>query len=81
MKNEALDAQSPIFWGPGPILEGVEKSTIVYAGRHRRTRGYLATEGRTFRGKDVGRKRRLWQGESVRVESERLAETIRTIIE
>ena len=28
MKNEALDAQGPIFWGPGSILEGVEKSMI-----------------------------------------------------
>ena len=42
----------------------------------------MATEGRTFRSKDIGRKRRIWQtansgGGSVRVESERLAETIR----
>ena len=37
MKNEALDAQGLIFWGPGSILEGIKKSMIDYAGRHRRT--------------------------------------------
>ena len=31
MKNEALDAQGSIFWGPGPILEGVEKSMIFWS--------------------------------------------------
>ena len=30
-ENEALDAQGLIFWGPGPIFEGVEKSTIFWS--------------------------------------------------
>ena len=49
----------------GSIMEGVKKSQIIVAGRDRRIRGYLAIEGRTFRSKDVGRKRRIWQTAAV----------------
>ena len=50
MKNEALDAQRPIFLGLGPISKVVKKSTIVYAGRHRRTSWTLARGGEWWMG-------------------------------
>ena len=57
IKNGSLGVLGSLLCRPKSIFEGVGKSLIVYAGRHRRTPGTSATEGRTFRSKDIGRHR------------------------